>query len=144
MSLQDPTSKMSKSDENDNSYIMLLDNSDTIRRKLKRAVTDSEGIVRYSDEQPGIKNLLNIYSKITNKPTDEIVAMYEGKGYAQFKDDVAEVIIEEFKPVQEKIDYLLKNKDYLEKIYIHGAEKAEIVARKTLRKAYKKIGFIPR
>lgn len=144
MSLQDPTSKMSKSDENDNSYIMLLDNADAIRRKLKRAVTDSEGVVRYSDEQPGVKNLLNIYSKITNKPTDEIVTMYEGKGYAQFKDDVAEVIIEELKPVQEKIDYLLKNKDYLEKIYVNGAEKAEIAARKTLRKVYKKVGFIPR
>lgn len=144
MSLQEPTSKMSKSDSNENSYIILMDDADTIRRKLKRAVTDSEGVVRYSDEQPGVKNLINIYSKITNKSTDDIVALYEGKGYAQFKDDVAEIIIEELKPIQEKIDYLLKNKDYLEKIYIHGAEKAEAVARKTLRKVYKKVGFIPR
>lgn len=144
MSLQDPTSKMSKSDSNENAYIILMDGPDAIRRKLKRAVTDSEGIVRYSDSQPGVKNLLNIYSKITNKTTDEIVADYEGKGYAQFKDDVAEVIIGELKPIQERIDYLLKNKDYLEKIYINGAEKAEVVARKTLRKVYKKVGFIPR
>lgn len=144
MSLQEPSSKMSKSDSNDNSYIILMDDADTIRRKLKRAVTDSEGVVRYSDEQPGVKNLLNIYSKITNKSTADIVASYEGKGYAVFKDDVAEVIIEELKPIQEKIDYLLKNKDYLEKIYIHGAEKAEAVARKTLRKVQKKVGFIPR
>lgn len=144
MSLQEPSSKMSKSDSNDNSYIILMDDADTIRRKLKRAVTDSEGVVRYTDEQPGVKNLLNIYSKITNKTTTDIVASYEGKGYAEFKDDVAEVIIEELKPIQEKIDYLLKNKDYLEKIYIHGAEKAEVVARKTLRKVQKKIGFIPR
>lgn len=144
MSLQDPTSKMSKSDSNDNSYIILMDDPDVIRRKLKRAVTDSEGIVRYSDEQPGVKNLINIYSKITDKSTEDIVNMYENKGYAQFKDDVAEVIISELKPIQEKIDYLLKNKDYLEKIYIHGAEKAEVVARKTLRKVYKKVGFIPR
>lgn len=144
MSLQEPSSKMSKSDSNDNSYIILMDDADTIRRKLKRAVTDSEGVVRYSDEQPGVKNLLNIYSKITNKTTTDIVASYEGKGYAEFKDDVAEVIIEELKPIQEKIDYLLKNKDYLEKIYINGAEKAEVVARKTLRKVQKKIGFIPR
>jgi tryptophanyl-tRNA synthetase len=144
MSLQEPSSKMSKSDSNDNSYIILMDDADTIRRKLKRAVTDSEGVVRYTDEQPGVKNLLNIYSKITNKTTTDIVASYEGKGYAEFKDDVAEVIIEELKPIQEKIDYLLKNKDYLEKIYIHGAEKAEVVARKTLRKVQKKVGFIPR
>jgi len=144
MSLQDPTSKMSKSDSNENSYIVLMDSHDAIRRKLKRAVTDSEGIVRYSDDQPGVKNLINIYSKITNKTNDEIVAYYEGKGYAQFKDDVAEVIIEELKPIQERIDYLLKNKDYLEKIYVHGAEKAETAARKTLRKVYKKVGFVPR
>lgn len=144
MSLQEPTSKMSKSDSNDNAYIILMDDADTIRRKLKRAVTDSEGVVRYSDEQPGVKNLINIYSKITNKSTDDIVASYDGKGYAQFKDDVAEVIIEELKPIQEKVDYLLKNKDYLEQIYIHGAEKAEAVARKTLRKVQKKVGFISR
>ncbi len=144
MSLQDPTSKMSKSDSNENAYIILMDDADTIRRKLKRAVTDSEGVVRYNDNQPGVKNLINIYSKITDKTTDEIAALYEGKGYAQFKDDVAEVIIGELKPIQEKIDYLLKNKDYLEKIYVHGAEKAEVAARKTLRKVYKKVGFIPR
>ena len=144
MSLQDPASKMSKSDSNENAFIVLMDDADTIRRKLKRAVTDSEGVVRYDDNQPGVKNLINIYSKITEKTTDEIVAAYEGKGYAEFKDDVAEVIISELKPIQEKIDYLLKNKDYLEKIYVGGAEKAEAVARKTLRKVYKKVGFIPR
>jgi tryptophanyl-tRNA synthetase len=144
MSLQNPLSKMSKSDVNENSYIVLMDDADAIRRKLKRAVTDSIGVVRYSDEQPGVKNLLTIYSKITDKPIDQIVASYEGKGYAQFKDDVAEVIIEELKPIQDKIDYLLKNKDYLEQIYVRGAEKAEAVARKTLRKVQKKVGFIPR
>lgn len=144
MSLQEPGSKMSKSDTNDNSYILLMDEPDVIRRKLKRAVTDSIGIVGYNDEQPGVKNLINIYSKISNKTTEEIVSNYEGKGYAQFKDDVAETIIGELKPIQDKIDYLLKNKDYLEKIYIMGAEKAEEKARKTLRKVQKKVGFIPR
>ncbi len=144
MSLQEPESKMSKSDSNDNSYILLMDDPDAIRRKLKRAVTDSEGVVRYNENQLGVKNLINIYSKITNKTTNEIVSSYEGKGYAEFKNDVAEIIIGELKPIQEKIDYLLKNKDYLEKIYIMGAEKAENKARKTLRKVQKKVGFIPR
>jgi len=144
MSLQEPESKMSKSDSNDNSYILLMDDVDTIRRKLKRAVTDSDGVVRYNDNQLGVKNLVNIYSKITNKTTSEIVSDYDGKGYAEFKNDVAEIIIGELKPIQEKIDYLLKNKDYLEKIYIMGAEKAENKARKTLRKVQKKVGFIPR
>ncbi len=144
MSLQDPTSKMSKSDPNENSFIILMDDPDTVRRKLKRAVTDSEGVIRYNDNQPGVKNLINIYSKITGKSSDEIVSLYDGKGYAQFKEDVAEIIIGELKPLQDKIDYLLKNKDYLERIYVKGAEKAEVVARKTLRKVYKKVGFIPR
>ncbi|NYB75341.1 tryptophan--tRNA ligase [Sedimentibacter hydroxybenzoicus DSM 7310] len=144
MNLQEPLSKMSKSDSNENAYILLSDDVDLIRRKFKRSVTDSIGVVKYTDEQPGIKNLLNIYSKITHKPYDEIVADYEGKGYAQFKDDVAEVVINELKPIQEKIDYLLKNKDYLEKIYQSGAEKADATARKTLRKVSKKVGFLPK
>lgn len=144
MSLQEPSSKMSKSDANVNGYILISDDVDTIRRKLKRAVTDSIGVVSYNNEQIGVKNLINIYSKITNKTSDDIVSMYEGKGYAQFKDDVSEIIIEEFKPIQERVHNLLKNKDELEKIYRLGAEKAEETARKTLRKVYKKIGFIPR
>ncbi|HCX63493.1 tryptophan--tRNA ligase [Sedimentibacter sp.] len=144
MSLQEPLSKMSKSDSNENAYILLSDDVDLIRRKFKRSVTDSIGVVKYTDEQPGIKNLLNIYSKITHKPYSEIVADYEGKGYAQFKEDVAEVVINELRPIQEKIDYLLKNKDYLEKIYQSGAEKAEATARKTLRKVSKKVGFLPK
>ena len=144
MNLQDPTSKMSKSDTNDNSYILLSDDDDSIRRKFKRAVTDSLGIVRLSDEQPGVKNLLGIYSKITAESIDEIVQKYEGKGYAQFKDDIAEIVVNELRPLREKRDDLLKNKDYLEEIYRKGAEKADNVARKTLRKVYKKVGFIPR
>lgn len=144
MSLQEPLSKMSKSDSNENAYILLSDDVDLIRRKFKRSVTDSIGVVKYTDEQPGIKNLLNIYSKITHKPYSEIVADYEGKGYSQFKEDVAEVVINELRPIQEKIDYLLKNKDYLEKIYQSGAEKADATARKTLRKVSKKVGFLPK
>ncbi|MCE9675546.1 tryptophan--tRNA ligase [Paraclostridium bifermentans] len=142
MSLQEPTKKMSKSDENENGYILLVDDADTIRRKIKRSVTDSVGVVRYSDEQPGIKNLLDIYSKLDNKSIEDLVAMYEGKGYGDFKNDVAEVIVETLKPIKDQYEYLLSNKDYLEDIYAKGAQKAEYQARKTLRKVYKKVGLI--
>ncbi|WP_270670570.1 tryptophan--tRNA ligase [Paraclostridium bifermentans] len=142
MSLQEPTKKMSKSDENENGYILLVDDADTIRRKIKRSVTDSVGVVRYSDEQPGIKNLLDIYSKLDNKSIEYVVAMYEGKGYGDFKNDVAEVIVETLKPIKDQYEYLLSNKDYLEDIYAKGAQKAEYQARKTLRKVYKKVGLI--
>ncbi|HSQ33624.1 MAG TPA: tryptophan--tRNA ligase [Peptostreptococcaceae bacterium] len=142
MSLQEPTKKMSKSDENENSYILVVDDPDTIRRKIKRCVTDSIGIVKNSDEQPGIKNLISIYSKLDNKSVEEIEAMYEGKGYGAFKGDVAEVIVENLRPIREKYEDLLKNKDYLQMVYAQGADKAEKNARKTLRKVYKKVGFI--
>ena len=144
MSLQDPESKMSKSDTNENAYILITDSPDDIRRKFKRSVTDSTGVVNYTDEQPGVKNLINIYSKITNIKPEEIVSNYEGKGYAQLKEDVADVVVGELKPIQERIDYLLKNKDYLKEIYSIGAQKAEAVACKTLRKVQKKVGFIPK
>lgn len=144
MNLQDPLYKMSKSDTNDNSYILLSDDNDAIIRKFRRAVTDSIGIVQLSDEQPGVKNLLGIYSKITGESINDIVQKYEGKGYSQFKEDVAEIVISELEPLRQKRTELLNNKDYLEQIYRTGAEKAENVARKTLRKVYKKVGFIPR
>lgn len=142
MSLQEPNKKMSKSDENENAYIGIVEDADSIMRKVKRSVTDSLGIVKYSDEQPGIKNLLNIYSKLSGKTIEELEIMYEGKGYGYFKNDVGEVIIESLRPVREGYENLLKNKDYLEEIYAQGADKAEKAARKTLRKVYKKVGFI--
>lgn len=142
MSLQEPTKKMSKSDENENGYILLVDDSDAIRRKIKRSVTDSIGVVKYSDEQPGIKNLLDIYSKLDNKSIESLVSMYEDKGYGDFKNDVAEVIVETLKPIKDQYEYLLSNKDYLEDIYAKGAQKAEYQARKTLRKVYKKVGLV--
>lgn len=142
MSLQEPTKKMSKSDENENAFILLADDADTIRRKIKRSVTDSVGIVQYSDEQPGIKNLLNIYSKLSDKSIDEIVTMYEGKGYGDFKADVAEVIVEALRPIRERYEEILKDKEYLESVYAKGAQRAEAQARKTLRKVYKKVGLI--
>ncbi|MCT4605905.1 MAG: tryptophan--tRNA ligase [Marinisporobacter sp.] len=144
MSLQEPTKKMSKSDENVNGFIGLVEDADSIVKKVKRAVTDSVGIVKYSDDQPGVKNLLTIYSKLSGKSVEDIEKMYEGKGYGDFKKDTAEVIVEGLRPIREKYEDLLSNKDYLENIYAEGANKAERVARKTLRKVYKKVGFIPR
>lgn len=144
MSLNDPTSKMSKSDDNEDAYLLLLDSPDKVRRKIKRAVTDSEGVVSYNDEQIGLKNLINIYSSFTNEDVEEIVARYDGKGYGVFKKDLAEIVTEGLRPIQERHSDLINNKDYLEKVYKSGAEKANQLAIKTLRKVYKKIGFIPR
>jgi tryptophanyl-tRNA synthetase len=144
MSLQEPTKKMSKSDENENAYILITDSADVIKNKLKRAVTDSLGTVKYNDDQPGIKNLMTIYSKFSGDSIEQIEQRYEGQGYGKFKQDTAEVIAEGLRPVREKYEELLNNKDYLEKIYMEGANKAEAAARKTLRKVYKKVGFIPR
>ncbi|MBP1889186.1 tryptophanyl-tRNA synthetase [Clostridium moniliforme] len=144
MSLQEPTKKMSKSDDNLNSFILIMDPPDVIRKKISRAVTDSIGIINYSDDQPGVKNLLNILSAITNKTPETLVKEYEGKGYADLKTDVAEAIVNELAPIQDKVKELLKDKKTLETIYKDGESKASYIANKTLRKVQKKIGFIPR
>lgn len=142
MSLQNPQKKMSKSDDNENGYILILDKPEDIRRKVKRAVTDSIGVVRYSDEQPGIKNLIEIYSAFSKDSIEDIEKRYEGIGYGKFKEDLAEVVIEGLRLIQEKFDSYMKNKDYLESVYKQGAEKARYISNKTLRKVYRKIGFI--
>lgn len=144
MNLQDPTKKMSKSDDNPNSFILIMDPPEVIRKKISRAVTDNIGIVKYSDEQPGIKNLINILSAISNETPELIESRYEGIGYAQFKTDVADAIINELAPIQEKVKQLIEEKTQLEAVYKKGAEKANYVANKMLRKMQKKIGFIPR
>ncbi len=144
MSLQEPEKKMSKSDSNESAFILLSEDADTTVKKIKRAVTDSVGIVKYSDDQPGLKNLINIYSAMTDKSVEEIVAMYEGKGYGAFKGEMAEAVVEQLRPIREKYKYLLDNRDYLHGIFTRGAEKAEIRAEKTLDDVYQKIGFIPR
>jgi tryptophanyl-tRNA synthetase len=144
MSLQDPESKMSKSDDNENGYILLNDSPDKIMKKFKRAVTDSIGEINYTDDQPGIKNMITIYSKLTDKSVDDILQDYSGKGYAELKEDTAEVVIESLRHIREESEKLVKDKTYLEKIYREGAEKARYSAMKTLRKVHKKIGFIPR
>ncbi len=143
MDLQEPTKKMSKSSDNPNSYILLMDPPEVIRKKISRSVTDSLGVVKYSDEQPGVKNLMTILSVITGKTPEDIEKEYDGQGYAQFKNDVAEAIISELEPIQKRVKELISDKAYLESIYKKGAEKANYVATKTLRKVQKKIGFIP-
>ncbi|MDD3765576.1 MAG: tryptophan--tRNA ligase [Eubacteriales bacterium] len=144
MSLQDPTKKMSKSDSNPNGYIAMLDDPDTIVRKIKRAVTDSESEVAYREGKDGINNLLNIYSAVADKTIDEAVAEFSGKGYGDFKVAVAEAVVECLRPVQQKFNELSKDKGYIESIYKEGAARAERMAARTLRKVYKKIGFIER
>lgn len=144
MDMQDPTKKMSKSEENINGYILIMDPPEVIRKKVNRAVTDSLGEVKYNDEQLGVKNLMTILMTITGISMEEIEGKYEGLGYAQFKNDVAEAIVSELEPIQVKIKEYLGNKVYLEEIYKKGSEKANYVANKTLRKMQKKIGFIPR
>jgi len=141
MSLQDPTKKMSKSDENPNASIYLMDDPDTIIRKCKRAVTDSEAQILYRDEQPGVKNLIDIYSACTNKSQQDVVKEFEGKGYGDFKMAVGEAVISVLKPLQDEVARLEKDKAYIDSIIKNNAEKANYYATKTLRKVQKKVGF---
>lgn len=144
MSLQEPTKKMSKSDENPNAYILIMDKPEVIRKKISRAVTDSIGIINYTDDQPGIKNLIDIASAIKGIAPEDFAKEYSNKGYADLKADVAEIIIKELEPIQTRVNDLLSNKKELEAIYKTGSEKANYVANKMLRKMQKKIGLIPR
>lgn len=141
MSLQDPSRKMSKSDENPNASIYLMDDPDTIIRKFKRAVTDSEACVRYSDEQPGIRNLIDIYSACTGKTPQEIEAEFDGKGYGDFKMAVGESVVSVLKPLQDRFNDLSRDKAYLDSMIKRNAEKAQYFSNKTLRKVQKKVGF---
>lgn len=141
MSLQDPSRKMSKSDENPNGSIYLMDDPDTIMRKCKRAVTDSEACICYRDEQPGLKNLIDIYSACTSKTAQEVVSEFEGKGYGEFKMAVGEAVISILKPLQDEFDRLSKDKSYIDSVIKENAEKANYYATKTLRKVQRKVGF---
>ena len=144
-SLQDPTSKMSKSDENENATVSVIDDPDDIMRKFKRAVTDSDNKIIYNPtEKPGISNLLTIYSSMTDTPIEKCEAEFEGKGYGDLKLRVGEAVVERLRPIRENYTDLLKNKDYLTSITKTGAEKASYLARKTLSKVYRKIGFVPK
>ncbi len=117
MSLQDPSKKMSKSDENVNSWVAVLDKPDTIMKKFKRAVTDSEAVVKVGEGKDGINNLIGIMSAVTGKTADEIAVEFEGKGYGDFKTAVAEAVIEEVKPIQARFEEYINNKDYLVEQY---------------------------
>ncbi len=141
MSLQDPAKKMSKSDENINGSIYLMDDPDTVIRKFKRAVTDSLGTIRYSEEQPGISNLIDIYGACTGKKPEEVEKEFDGKGYGDFKMAVGEAVVSVLKPLQDKYAELSKEKDYIDGIIRENAMKASAVANKTLRKVQKKVGF---
>ncbi len=142
MSLQNPEAKMSKSDQDENAFILLQDSKDKIAKKIKKAVTDSKGNIAYSDDQPGLKNLINIYSVLEETEVDEIIRRYANKGYGDFKKDVAEVVINALEPLQDRYHNYLNNKDFLEDVYKKGARKAEEKAYKILAKVYKKVGFI--
>lgn len=142
MSLQDPTSKMSKSDPNDNATIFLSDESDVIVKKIKRAVTDSGSEVKRGEGKEGIENLMTLMEISTGKKAKEIESAYEGKGYGDFKSDVAEAVAEYIRPIREEYFKLKEDKNYLTEVLKAGEEKAGKTAFKTLRKVYKKVGFV--
>ena len=141
MSLQNPEKQMSKSDENPTASVFLMDDPDTIMRKFKRAVTDSEACVRYCEEQPGIRNLIDIYCACTGKTAEEVEREFDGKGYGDFKTAVGESVVGVLKPLQDRFNDLSKNKDYLDSVIKNNAEKAQYFSNKTLRKVQKKVGF---
>lgn len=141
-SLTDPTKKMSKSDPNPAGYVAILDSRDDIIRKFKRAVTDSDTVVRYGEGKDGINNLMNIYSCFTGKSYAEIESEFAGKGYGEFKLAVGETVADCLDPIQSEFHRLMTDKGYLESIMKTGAETATYRANKTLRKVYKKLGFV--
>ena len=143
MCLSNPTSKMSKSDPQ--GCVFIMDSPEEIARKFKRAVTDSdtENCVRYDPEnKPGVANLMSIYSAVTGESYDEIERDFAGKGYGAFKPAVGDAVIETLRPIREEAARLTADKEYLKQIYTEGAQKAAYAARRTLRKVYKKVGFV--
>jgi tryptophanyl-tRNA synthetase len=141
MSLQEPTKKMSKSDPNQKGFISLLDEPKQIEKKIKSAVTDSEGTIKFDKEnRPGISNLISIYSIFSNKSIQEIERLYEGKGYGEFKSDLAGILINEIEPIQKKY-YELMESSYLDEVLDKGAEKANLVANKMLKKMENAMGL---
>ncbi len=142
MSLQDPTRKMSKSDENVNGCVHLLDSPEVIMKKFKRAVTDSEACVKCGENKPGVNNLMAIYGAVTGLNNEQIEKEFEGKGYGDFKTAVGEAVVETLRPIRERYEQYIKDKAYLEECYRKADEIALKISQRTLNKAMKKIGFI--
>jgi tryptophanyl-tRNA synthetase len=144
MSLQEPTKKMSKSDENEQNYIALLDSPEVITKKMQRAVTDSGKEIKHDLEKPGISNLLVLYSAITNLPISEIEKRYQNEGYGQFKKDIAELLIDFLTPLQERFFKLRNDPERMHIILAHGASIAHKRSQEKLQKVYSVLGFIPK
>ncbi len=144
MSLAEPERKMSKSDANLNAFISMDDDPDTIIRKFKRAVTDSDNKIIYSPEKPGISNLLSIYTAFTNKTIEEAEREFEGVGYGDFKLAVGRAVCDVIDPIRQEKNKLLNDKAYLDEVLKNGAERAERLAYRTLSKVYKKVGLVPK
>lgn len=142
MSLQEPTKKMSKSDENPNAVILILDDKDTIIRKFKRAVTDSEAEVCYREGKDGINNLMTIYSSVTGKDFAAIESEFSGKGYGDFKLAVGEAVADHLEPVRTEFARISQDKAFLKKCYTEGAEKALRYSQRIVSKVYRKVGFV--
>lgn len=141
MALQEPTKKMSKSDDNKNNIITLMDDPKEIMNKIKRAMTDSDNEIRFSEDKPGVSNLLGIYCAVTGKTIPEAEREFAGAGYGAFKTAVGEAVVADLEPIQKRVKDLEANKDYLDEIIRSGAEKASRIADRTLTKVHKKIGF---
>lgn len=142
MSLQEPTAKMSKSDPNDNAVVRILDSKDDIMRKFKKAVTDSEASVRFSEDKPGVSNLMTIYHAFTGKSFEDIEREFDGRGYGDFKMAVGEACADGLAPVREEFACLMADKAHLESVMKNGADEAAYYARKTMSKVRRKIGFV--
>ena len=142
MSLQDPSKKMSKSDSNLNNIIALLDSDNVIKKKINRAVTDSGSEIKYSDDKPGLSNLIDIYVSLTNEKIKNVEEKYAGKMYSVLKKDLIDLIINSLNPIRTEYSKVINDKEYLKKILSDGSEKATFKARKTLSKVYRKVGFV--
>jgi tryptophanyl-tRNA synthetase len=144
MSLQEPEKKMSKSDANLNNIIAILDSPDVIKKKIKRAVTDSGTEIKVDKARPGISNLIQLYSLITDMSVKDVQTQFSGKMYSDFKSELGNVMVEFLEPIQKKYDEISKDKAYLESVLARGAESAHYRSQKTLTKVYRKVGFIPK
>lgn len=145
MSLQDPTKKMSKSDENEKNFVAVIDDAKKIEKKIKSAATDSGSEIKYDVEnKPGVSNLLTIYSILAKKPIEQLEKDYEGKMYGHLKVDLAELVVETLRPARERYEDLMKNRDHLDQLLARGAERAQARAAVTLKKVYEAVGLVPR